>query len=336
MNMRTFLTLGGATAFAVVLAATSAFNWRTDSVVSERGQTFLPKLASEAGSISAIKVEDGDEKFTIKREGDRFVDASGFPVKPEVVRDLVTSVSVLKIEETKTGDASRHKDLDLASPGAEDGAGKRIVFQDAGGNAISGIIAGKSDYSVGGVGGGQYVRAADSDQTYLVRGTVKLPFSRTGWFDTKLFEVKAENVLKASLDNKESGVVSLTKDGDKLLLANLPEGKLADEDKINRITRLFGSLTFSDVRAKAPGGSAKSGPTVSVETSDGLKVMLVALDADDKQRWVRLEASKTREDARERAVELTSKVEGFEFKLSSYDSELFDWSMTDLIKDPQS
>ena len=79
MTLRSFSVLAGTTAFAVVLAIATSLSFNSDSAVGERGNSFLPGLAQKATKISTIKVTDGNSIVTLKREGDRFIDASGFP-----------------------------------------------------------------------------------------------------------------------------------------------------------------------------------------------------------------------------------------------------------------
>lgn len=336
MTLKSFLVLGCATVLAVVLAIVSLLSWHTGDAVSGRGTTFLPSLAKQASDIAMITIQDGDETVIFERDGGRFLDGSGFPVNREAASNLVTSISVLKIEEKKTADASRHGELELAPPGAEDGAGKKVTFTAKDGSEIASLIVGKSDYSVGGMNGGQYVRAGTDDQTYLVRGSVKLPYNRTGWFDTKLLEIKSEQIARATISDGEARELVLVKVGEKLKLMDLPQGKVEDHDKISRITRLFENLSFSDVRAESP-DTEKSGPSIFVETTDGLSIKIVSTEKmEDKQFWVRISAAPTETGTDANATSLAKKLDGFEFKLSSYDSEILVWTLADFTKDAQS
>lgn len=332
MNAKSFLILAGTTAIAATLAVTSSLTWNQSSAVAERGKIFLPDLAKNAESIGSIKIETKDETMTLTRDGNRFLDASGFPVKREAARELLASASLLKIEEKKTADASRHEDLELAAPGAKKGAGKKITFLGKDGKPMSGLIAGEADSSVGGVSGGQYVRALDSDQTYLARGAVKLPYSRAGWFDNRLIELDEKKLVSAAISASADSTAKLTKVGGKLKLVDLPDGKIEDEDKIRRLTRVFAKMTFSDVR-KAEGQPADGAPTMTVATTDGITYTVTSAEKDkENAHWVRVGAVKTDDSAAAKAKELTEKFGGFEFKISSYDGETFGWKIDDLTK----
>ncbi len=336
MNSKSFLILAGTTAVAAALAVTSSLSWNSGSAVSDRGEIFLPSLAKNGADIGAITIETAEETMTLERDGDRFLDASGYPVKREAARELLASVSVLQIEENKTSDATRHADLELAPPEAKVGAGKKITFLAKDGKPLAGLIAGKSDSTVGGVSGGQYVRSLDNDQTYLARGSVKLPYSRAGWFENKLLEFEAKVVTSAGVTAGEGAKVSLTKVGDKLKLVDLPEGKLEDDEKINRLTRVFGNLSFSDVRT-AKGDAPAAAPAVRLAIQDGVSFTVTSVAKDkENAHWIRIGAVETKDSAKDKAAKFAKKFDGFDFKISSYDGETFGWKIDDFTKTPGS
>lgn len=337
MTVKSLAVLGLATVVAVGIAVATSFSWNTRDAVSQRGAPVLPALAKKVDDIGLITVETSEHTTTIKRDGDGFTDAaSGYPIKREPVRALVASAALLAIEENKTGDATRHGELDLNAPDAKRGAGEKIIFRTKDSNELAALIAGKADYSVGGISGGQYVRRAGDDQAYLVRGSVKLPFGRAGWFDTKLLELEPETMASATIAKGEIARVSLTKVGDKLKLVDLPEGKAEDPDKIARVTRLFSALSFADVRKKkgAPPADAQS---VSMTTGDGLTIKLVSIaPSEDKGLWVQISATADKPEAEKALAEVLKKLDGYEFKLASATISPFDWSAADLTKEPQS
>ena len=336
MTLRSFLVLAGATAFAVVLAVSSTLTFRTDNAVSERGKAFLPGLAARIGDVATITVQDGAQTVTLKRKGESFEDASGFPTKMKPVRDLALSLSTLRIEERKTADVSRHADLALAAPSAKMGAGKSVVLKSKEGEMIASVLVGKPDYTVGGVGGGQYVRMTDSQQTYLVRGNVKLPYGRSGWFETKLYEIEGKTISRLTISKTDKERVVLERSGSKLALSNVPTGLKPDDSNITRLRGLVESLEFADVRSKRT-SDKKPGPVITVSTSDGLQLAIASIDqSKDGARWVKVSARAAKGSAKKRAADLNAKLSAFEFKLNNYNSKVFSWSLQDLTKKAES
>lgn len=335
MTPRTFLALAGLTVIAVVAAGVISTTSTGGDAIAARGEALLPGLIDKANAIAEITVETGDTTTTIRKDDGRFVEASGYPVRTEAVRDLVTSLSVLTIEERKTADASRYHEIGLADPSAEEGAGERVVLKDGDGNAIAEVVAGEADHTVGGTRGGQYVRAGGG-AGYLVRGTVSLPLDRSGWFDAKLFTTGADAITKATILDGETAVVTLAREGDALKLVDPPAGRSEDTSKVKRLGRLFEPLEFDDVRA-ADSAAKPSGRSISIETKDGLKVTVVALGAGaDGGDWVRVTAVGASEAAKAKAEEVSAKTGAFDFRLSAGDRELLDWSMEDVTTAPAS
>jgi Domain of unknown function (DUF4340) len=336
MTTRSFLALAGLTVLAVIAAGVVSTTSTGGGAIAARGEALLPGLVDKANSIAEITVETEDSTTTIRRDDGRFVDASGYPVRPEAVRDLVASLSVLTIEERKTADPNRYHELGLAEPSAEDGAGERVLLKDGSGNAIAEVVAGEADHTVGGTRGGQYVRAAGDAASYLVRGSVSLPLGRSGWFDVKLFEAGADAIAKASIRDGETAVVTLARQADTLGLVDPPAGRSADESKIDRLARLFQPLEFSDVRP-ADGAATPSGRSIALETTDGLRVTVIALGAGEQSGdWVRVTAVATTEAAQSTAEEVSAKTGAFDFRLSAGDRELLDWTMDDVTKAAES
>ena len=328
--------LGGVTACAVALAIATSFTWTTNDAISERGNTLVPSMPEQVNAIHLVKIETGDDTQMFTRKDDGFVDTSGYPAKLDAVRDLVKSVAALTIEEKKTADPARHDDLDLAAPGSEQGAGTKVELIANGGSAIASLIVGKSDYSVGGVGGGQYVRAADEDQSYLVRGSVKLPYGRSGWFDTELYDIGEGKIVRATLSGAGPDDIIVQEDDGSLTLATVPDDKVADEAKIGRIGRSFGPLSFEDVRSAGDSPPADQ-PSLSVETDAGLRLKIDSVEVtDDEKRWVRIAASGSNEESEATAQSLTEKLDGFEFKLDKRTGEILGWTVDDLTRSPES
>lgn len=130
--------------------------------------------------------------------------------------------------------------------------------------------------------------------------------------------------------------MGLTKVGDKLKLVDLPDGKVEDDDKIGRLTKLFSSLSFADVR-KGTGAAKADAPTLSIASAEGITVKLVSIDvADDKGHWVQVLATADTTEAKKGLADLVKKLDGFEFKLSGYDSAVLAWTLADVTKDAQS
>lgn len=335
MNQKSFLMLGGATALSLIAAGATLFGSGNAPAFAEAGEPLFPGLAEASAEVARLEIREGDFAITIESRDGVFVDAaSGFPVDPEPLRDLVSGMSLATIAEAKTADPARHAALQLASTGVEDGAGSETILFDAGGDTIAHVIAGKRDFTLGGVTGGQYVRRGDEAATWLVHARLDPPTRRAGWFDTRLMEVDAANITGVNLTTEDGTVISMTgSEGTLTVDPLLMTGRTQADNQLDRIVRLIETLDFTDVRPASD--EAETGPALEARLQDGTLLTMTQIGEpkeDASNAWFRISAA----GETETAVELAAKLEGFEFSMSSSDAEIFAWTLDDLTEETAS
>jgi Domain of unknown function (DUF4340) len=250
---------------AAIGVAATAFVLRTSTstVASDRrGESVVPALLAKANDITAVSIRDDSGTIAIERRGNRFVAAdSGYPIKTDAIRDVVASSAELAFEEARTADPSRYGDLGLADPGAKNAgakgpganepeAGKEVTFRTAGGE-LADFVVGKADATAGGPAGGVFIRIKGEPQTFLARGTVRLPTLRSDWFVPFDLDVKRSEIKKVELAGGGRDSVAAAASADKpgtLALADVPEKRTAEDFKVSRLATLAESFTFQDVR----------------------------------------------------------------------------------------
>ncbi len=198
MNARQLIVLAGLAVVSVIATAAVMQTTATTVASDRRGEAVMPALRARADEITGLTVRDGANTLSIERRDNGFVATdSGFPVRLDTVREVVTSSAELAFDEARTTDPTRYADLGLADSGGET-AGKEIVFR-AGNGDIADIILGNRDTTAGSAGGGQYVRIKGQPQTWLARGSVRLPSNRTDWFVPVDFDIKRSEIKKIEL-----------------------------------------------------------------------------------------------------------------------------------------
>ena len=321
------------TAAAVAAAVVTVQNSQATRSQADRGKSFLPGFAGQINDVDRIVIRDGEAVTEISRSDGRYVDRSGYPVRVEAVSGLLTGLSMLTIEERKTDQPARFADLELAAPDAEDGAGQQVTVQ-AGESRLADVIIGSRDATVGGTRGGMFVRRADSPPAYLLRGAVALPGSRSGWFDTALYQLGTDKLLTAEFKPKEGQGIRLSQSASSktIVLDNLPAGRTADPAKVQRVATLAAGMSFEDVR-KAQG--EPSGIQLTAVGSNQRRYQITPVgEFDPDNTWVqiRIAAESVKDVAA--AKKENEPFDGFEFKLSSYNAEPLAWTLTDLLNKP--
>lgn len=363
MTPQSFVTLATVTVAVVALAVVTATTSQIGDAIAERGEALVPGMTNAANDIGSLTVDLGDTKTVVTREGDRFVDQTGYPIKQSLVAEIAANLALMRIEERKTADPDRLKDLRLADPGAEQGGGERLTVTSQSGSTIADLILGERDYTVGGTRGGQFIRRAGNPQSFLVRGSLSVPLSRSSWFDPRLTDVGRGDITAITAMAGAAKQWELTRGESDLAPQGLSNGAEADTDKVGSAARLVGPIRFTDVRKAGEAPPPADAVTIKVETKTGLTLTLASLKtapapaseekpadpaeakpadakdttaSDEETRWVRISVASSQEESADQAKELAGKVDGFEFRLSTSDYEKFTWTSADFEAKPES
>jgi hypothetical protein len=345
MNTRQ-LTLLAVLAVLSVGATAAVLRTGAAGVASDRrGERMLPGLDAKANEITGLAVREGSDTISIERKNAGFVTAdSGYPVKPDAVRELLAGCITLSFEEARTSDPARYADLGLADPGDQAAAGsqaaagggqadaKEITLRTAGGE-LADLMVGNRDNTVGGPAGGTFVRLKGQPQTWLARGNVRLPSSRSEWFAPLELSIKRNTIKRIELSGggRDPVTASAEKPGE-LKLENLPEKRVADKFKVGRLASLLESFAFQDVRKRSkPADDARR---MLVDFDDGLRLIVIGV-GQPSEGWVQISAEATNDAQRERANALAAKVDGFDFRLPVDRAELIGWTNTELTTEPK-
>jgi uncharacterized protein DUF4340 len=329
MNARQLTVLGGVAAICVAATAAVVHTTATAVPSDHRGEPVVPALRSRAGELTGITIRDGADTFAIERRGGEFVAAdSGFPVRLDALREVVTQSAGLTFNDARTSDPARYSELGLADSG--DGSGKEIVFRAANGD-IADIVFGNNDSAVGSAGGGQFVRIKGQPQTWLARGSVRVPPNRTGWYANVDFDTKRSEIKKVTLSGGAGETITIAADDKKpgeFDLQDVPEKREPDAFKVSRLATLFDAFSFQDVR-KRTGAPAADARRV-VADADGVRVTLTNV-GNPSDGWVQVTAEPTATDGKpDKAKAITTKAADFEFRLPSQQTEILGWNMKDV------
>ena len=335
MNARGLVVLAALAVLSVVATA-AVLRTAAPTIASDRrGEFVVPGLADKAGDISGFAVRQETDSITVERSDSGFAAAdSGFPVKTEVVRDLLASVSDLRFEEARTSDPTRYGDLGLADPGAAN-AGKEITIRTARGE-LADVVVGNRDSSIGGPTGGMYVRLKGQPQTWLARGNVRLPSSKADWFAAVDLGVKGNQIVSVELSGggleKVEAKANTEKPGE-LTLQEVPEKRVADSAKVGRMVSFVEHFSFQDVRKRTK--TSDDVRHMMVDLADGLR-LVITTTGELADGWVQLSAQAINDAARDKASALGANVDRFDFRLSGNQAEILRWTLADLTSEQRS
>ena len=336
MTKKSFLNLTILSFLSIILAAVSInFNSQTYNF-SDRDTVFLKNFTKNVNDITLISINSFDNNIDLVKDENSYISTSGYPLKKGIWENLITSLSLLTIEEKKTNDPKRHVELNLLLPELNksdlesEGYATKITLTKKDGSIFSSILFGKTDPSVGGLSGGQFARMPDDNQSFLLKGAIRMPTSKSDWFESLLFTINNKDFLSASLSNKTK-VFKIETDK-KLLKLSYPKNVNFDVDqsKLTDIRETINGFYFYDVR-KSKTKNLINLPTLTFETTSGLVLSLSSLTKDTKgESWIKISAIAKKPAAKKIAEEITNKTKGFEFLANVNTSDILRWNLKNL------
>ena len=343
MTKKRFLNISIITAALVVLAIIS-INLNTSNYGFEnRGKLFLDNFTKNVNEITTISIRSFENNINLVKQNNSYISESSYPLKKGLWENLITSLSLLRIEELKTNDPSRHSQLNLLLPeqnkskDEDEGYGTKITLKKEDGTIYSSILFGMVDRSVGGISGGQFARFPNEDQTYLLKGAIRMPTTKSDWFESLLLSIKKDDVQKINLSNK-NGIIEIQSKDDKLSLT-MPKSVnfKIDDTQLSDARDVINSFYFYDVK-KSTQKYSKNLPTLSYEVKDGLILTISSINPDDGgESWVIINAKSSDKKSEKMAQEITKKTKGYEFLANIITSDILRWNLKDLAaKDKKS
>ena len=337
MTKKNFLNLT-ILSFLLIILATVSINFNSQTYnFSDRDSVFLKNFTKNVNNISIISINSFDNNIDLVKEENSYISTSGYPLKKGIWENLITSLSLLTIEEKKTNDPKRHVELNLLLPELNksdiesEGYATKITLTKKDGSIFSSILFGKTDPSVGGLSGGQFARMPDDNQSFLLKGAIRMPTSKSDWFESLLFTINNKDFLSASLSNKTK-VFKIETDK-KLLKLSYPKNVNFDVDqsKLTDIRETINGFYFYDVR-KSKTKNLINLPTLTFETTSGLVLSLSSVTKDTKgESWIKISAIAKKPAAKKIAEEITNKTKGFEFLANVNTSDILRWNLKNLV-----
>jgi len=315
MSRRRFIAL----MVAAVLAISGAMYVSTQRNLPRdpRGTTFLPFLANELNTVTAVSVRRGaaapmvtvhqqSGHWTVAQRGD-------YPADVSKIRKLLLALSDAKITEEKTSNPASFPIIgveDPSSPGAS-GAEINVTAQDG----KHGIIIGKP------VGEGNFARRVGENTSYIVEPGISFEVEPRYWIDAQLIDIAVGSIQsievkpaagspyvihRTAATAKPSAAGSAA---DNFVIDGVPSGrKAADAALLAPSPTTYSGLRADDV---APASDIDFGKATvaTVTLSDGNVITMTGAVIGD-QHWLQLKSSKD--------PALDAKTPGRAFLIASY------------------
>ncbi len=323
MRPRPFAALAAVTVVALVIAIATYAAQNRWSQAKVSGAALFPDLAAQSAGVARIEISQAGKTLALVRdkEGWALADHGGYPAKTEAVRSLLVKLTRAELVEGKTRNKDRFALLELEDPAGKDAKSHLVRLLDDKGTAIAEIIVGKKRYDAFGSGkGGTYVRRTGDEQTWLSNAELEPSLTVRDWVRPGVLDLPAAKIAKVTIEipGEEPLVIARdATDAKKYALVGKPDDKKFKEGtKVEDIVRAAGSIDLEDVRKATATAVGDNVSVVRMEGDGGLNVTL-RLRKEGEVTWASLEATGSEGDAKKTADDITKRVQGWEYKISS-------------------
>ena len=360
MNKRRVIVI--ALTLIVVIVAVIVSYQRAPQTSREKPRLF-PELAERINDVSRLIIRDGETSLTIHRKAGKWsiAEADDYPALVDDVKQTVLAVSDLHVVAEKTSNPDLYKRLGVEDPDSQ-GATSDVLTLISAEDELAELIIGKTRRSKSASSApGLYVRIPGQQQALLVAGRLTVSTDMVQWIKRDVINIEGDRVSAVHVQPAGKPAVLLEKDspGDNLVLQNIPKDKEQQSDYlISRMATLLENTFVDGVRKEDGIDFASPDSVINITTFDGLTANVEVVNSGEhtyarfsfaaqSERPVSDETadeSSAEADAEgeikatpeQEAETLNNLVAGWAYQLSTSKAELFNQSLSDLVRDPES
>lgn len=258
--------------------------------IPAKGQRVFPELKERINQVSEVTVATARGAVTIARTGDAWVvkEKDEYRAAMDKVRSVVIGLAELTILEPKTRNPEHYAKLGLQDVSAQGSDATLVTLRDTEGTTLASLLIGTRQPShADSTRDEVYVRKAEDEQTWLATGRIRPETAPIGWIERQILNIDTQRVRQVRVTHPDGQAVLLRKaqptDVDFHLLGLPKKAKVRSQFSVNNIADTMAHLTLEDVRRRDDVTlPAKGGVTASLETFDGLRIVLRMVERDDR------------------------------------------------------
>lgn len=355
MDAKAVAILAASTVVLLTSAALLHSRAGRSGVGPELPPRLAPELADRVNDVAAIELTRGEASVRLDRSDDglwRVAQKDGYPARFEAVKGLLVGLAELTPREAKTANPDRYDRLGLGEPGpGSEALGVRLLG--AGGGAVASLVLG-DEPAAGGPTPMRFARVEGGGRAYLVEGRIDAPTDPMRWIDSTLTQIPRDRVNRVRIEHPDGEALTISRaepGGEFALETPPPAGRVASApSRLGGPAGALVSLRFDDVRAAFPESAGE--PTVTtIETADGLRLVVTSRQGDEGVVWASLSAEAAQADAEgtggeepdrpegaphadapARAAELNATFDGWAFALPAFQAESLRRRLEDLTE----
>jgi len=197
MKRQNLLLLFAVTIAIIITAA--LFNQSRAPQTTIVKETLFPELANRINDVTRIEIKSSEDPDVIlqKMQGGQWAlqSADNYPAQFDKVKDVVVSLSQLKILATKTDNPKLYPELGVEGPEGKNTSSLLLTLSDQSGTTLASLIVGKPrKNNTGSNRPNLYVRKADAKNALLVEGYLRLKSNNNAWYERNVIHIPASRI----------------------------------------------------------------------------------------------------------------------------------------------
>ncbi len=237
----------------VIIIAAALFNQSRAPQTSVEKETLFPELTNRINDVSHIEIKSSEDPDVIlqKMEDGQWAlqSADNYPAQIDKVKDVVVSLSQLKILATKTDNPELYPELGVEGPEGKNTSSLLLTLSNQSGTALASLIVGKPrKTNTGNNRPNLYVRKADAKNALLVEGYLQLKSNNNAWYERNVINIPASRIQDVNIVKSNGAHLLIRKHAEGDTDYKVIEGKTASPSVLlNKLGTFFEDINVEGV-----------------------------------------------------------------------------------------
>ncbi len=291
MKHQKLLLLSAITITIIIIAA--LFNQSRAPQTTIKKEMLFPDLVNKVNDVVRIEIKSNEDRDVIlqKMEGGQWAlqSADNYPAQFDKVKDVVISLSQLKILATKTDNPKLYPQLGVEGPSIGSSKGKDtssllLTLSEQSGITLASLIVGKPRKNTGSSSRPSlYVRRADAKNALLVEGYLQLKPNNSDWYERNIIHLPASRIQNVDIAKGTGAQLIIKKLAKGDTEFKVIAGKTASPSVLlNKLGTFFEDMYVAGVRAADNFEFAENATTTTFTTFNGLIITVKNILSEGK------------------------------------------------------
>ena len=281
------LLLLSAITIAVIIIAAFFSQSRAPQTTIEK-ETLFPELANKINDVTRIEIKSSEDPDVIlqKMQGGQWAlqSADNYPAQFDKIKDIVVSLSQLKILAIKTDNPGLYPELGVEGTDDDNTSSLLLTLSDESGTTLASLIVGKPrKNNTGNNRPNLYVRKADAKNALLVEGYLQLKSDNNAWYERNVIHIPASRIQDVNIVKSNGDHLLIKKHDEGDTDFKVIEGNTASPSVLlNKLGTFFEDMNVEGVHSASNFEFPDNTTITTFTTFNGLIITVKNVFIDDK------------------------------------------------------